>query len=59
MSGTGRKLDEIWKYYDKIVIPGRKGSRASCKKCGSKLEGQAARLKRHYSKCNLQISTGA
>lgn len=48
---TGRKQDEIWKYFEKQVIPDRKGSRAICKQCHKSMEGQISRLKAHYNKC--------
>lgn len=56
---TGRKSDSIWNYFEKsIALPGRKGCRAVCKKCGKSMEGQVARMKKHYDKC-LSITSGA
>ena len=55
MKATGQKSDFIWKYYEKNVVPNRKGCRATCKNCGKTMEGQIARLKDSQLHKLLQI----
>ena len=51
MSSGGRKQDSCWQYFEKIVIPGKHGSRAKCKSCSKDMIGLVVRMKEHLDKC--------
>lgn len=52
MSHAGRKRDPIWNFYNEIPhAPGKTGSRARCKDCGTEMQGLVARMKDHRQKC--------
>lgn len=55
MSATGRRSDAVWSSFTEVKIEGRKGKRAKCKLCGKEMEGQVARMKKHYQTCNNNI----
>ena len=48
---SGRKQDIIWLNFDRVVVPGKKGYRAKCKKCAKEMQGLVVRLKQHSAAC--------
>lgn len=55
---TGRKSDPIWKFFEKKVIPERKGCRAICQLYKQSMEGQIKRMQVHYEKCSAERNRG-
>ena len=43
---------DIWNFFTKRVVEGRKGCGTICKKCHKAMEGQIARMKSHNSACS-------
>ena len=50
--GGGRKQDPIWLHYERTVIPGKTGSKATCKYCRKQMMGIADRMSSHISQCS-------
>ena len=51
MSSSGRRQDSSWQYFNKTVIPGVTGCKATCKSCNKTMQGIVSRMKDHLSKC--------
>jgi len=48
---TGRRRDEIWKYYSEVSSDTnglKKSKRAKCKRCNTEIIALVARMKNHY-----------
>ena len=52
--GGGRKQDPIWVHYERLVTPGKSGSKATCKYCATQMMGIPERLKEHLKKCSAK-----
>ena len=51
MSCSGRKQDSCWQYFEKSTVPGKSGSRATCKSCNKEMQGLVVRMKVHLAQC--------
>ena len=50
--GGGRKQDPVWLHYERAVVPGETGCRATCKYCKKEMMGIVARMRTHLSQCS-------
>jgi hypothetical protein len=56
-ANTGRRLDGVWVYYDRI-IDSKGNPKGTCKGCGLVLSGIVSRLWRHVDECKLLVQAG-
>ena len=50
--GGGRKPDPVWLHYERIVTPGKTGTKATCKYCRKQMQGIVDRMKSHINQCS-------
>ena len=48
---SGRKLNPVWLYFEKIATPGKAGCRAVRKNCQKEIQGLVSRVRQHHIYC--------
>ncbi len=50
-----RKGDVIWRIFEKKMVVGKSGCRATCKLCKKEMQGLVDRLKKHSEECPMKF----